>query len=311
MKILIATPAYRDQVLRGYHETIAQMVSIFAERFPFVTFEQRLIDVPLLTTARNILASIVLADESYSHLLFVDADMAFSPLLVARMLRLSKPVVGVFYPEKRIDWERLGKAMTPERSTLQARLVAAGYVCQGEEISEIYDDGRKVTRVVDGFVRAHLCGAGVLLIERRVLETLRETNPELWIAEPGEQIRRWGLEQGGLLQCFDTRVNEAGFMVGEDVAFCLRWTETGGEIWTAVDEAVVHSGTTRCPGHALVALASDPKLTVRMVDRRGKGRDDAWYRRVLAAPSEASGSAKPPSAGRGPAKKGGRYGRRR
>ncbi|MER2606626.1 MAG: hypothetical protein ABTQ29_12390 [Siculibacillus sp.] len=286
MKILIATPAYRDQVMRGYHETVCELITLFAARFPFVEFEQKIIDVPLLTTARNILASIVLDDPSFTHLLFIDADMAFSPMLVARMLAFRKPVIGAFYPEKKVHWARLAAAMTPERTTVQARLIASSYVCGGNEISEIRSSGQVVTRVVDGFVRAHACGAGAMLIERQVFERLREVHPELWVEAPGEQIRAWGLERGGLLQCFDGRLNEQGYHVSEDVAFCLRWTDVGGEIWAAVDEAIVHSGSTRFQGHALIHLKGEKGLRMRDVRRRSRGASDRWYVRALAAPAE-------------------------
>ena len=72
-------------------------------------------------------------------------------------------------------------------------------------------------------------------------------------------------------------------MVGEDIAFCHRWRQIGGEIWAVVDEAIVHQGVARYQGHALIALKSDPAYRVRGVQKRSRGRDDPWYLRALRA----------------------------
>ncbi|TBW33505.1 hypothetical protein EYW49_20225 [Siculibacillus lacustris] len=282
MKVLIATPAYGGKVFRGFHESVTQTVLAFGRQFPFVAFEHRLIDVPVLATARNILASLVLADESFTHLLFVDADMAFSPKLIARMLAFRKPVVGSIYPEKKIDFDVLRVAMKQtQRTSLQALLTSAPYVCGAEVVWGEAADGVTELEVRDGFVRTRLSGTGVMLIEREVLVRIRDAMPDLWIAEPAAQIRAWGLAEGGLLQCFDSVVNSVGYFVSEDIAFCLRWGELGGEIWAAVDEAIVHSGSARYYGRFDVRLKASNNLVIKERSRHGGGAD--WFRARLKA----------------------------
>jgi hypothetical protein len=283
-KILIATPAYGDKVHVGYHESIAGLVSAFARGAPDVIFEQKVINVPVLATARNILASIVIDDPSYSHLLFVDADMAFSPSLIAKMLKVGRPFVASVYPEKLTHWKELGEELAKDRmATMRARLVTSTYVCGKELWEELHPSGRRVIRMVDGFARMGLVGTGVMLVSRDALLAIRDDNPALWVEEPAAEVRAWGLAEGGLLRCFDTFVNEGGYLVGEDIAFCHRWRRTGGEIWAAMDEAIVHSGVARFMGHALIALKSDPTVRVKGVAKRSRGRDDRWFKRVLAA----------------------------
>lgn len=283
MKILIATPAYGDVVYRGFHETIANLVLAFGRAFPQIRFEQRLINVPVLATARNILASVVLNDPSYTHLLFVDADMAFSPMLIARMLAFRKPFVGSIYPQKRHFFDAFKKAETlGDWTTLQMQMVTSAYVCGSEVVHHPKAGGGEAVVVRDGFLRVTASGTGVMLLERSVLERMRDELPGMWMAEPGRQIRDWGLEEGGLFRGFDTIVNSEGYHVGEDIAFCLRWTEMGGEIWAAVDEAIVHSGLGYFRGHALIAMKSRGKPAVREFSRLSKGRSDKWWGRVLA-----------------------------
>ena len=134
MKILIATPAYGDVVFNGFTESVANLVLAFARAFPDIVFEHRLIDVPVLATARNILASLVLNDESYSHLLFIDADMAFSPMLIARMLACRRPFVGSIYPVKHYCWDELAELAHSDLTTIQTRMIAADYICEDDVV---------------------------------------------------------------------------------------------------------------------------------------------------------------------------------
>lgn len=283
MKILVGTPAYGDRVMNGYHASIVDLVRAFARAAPDIEFVHKVIDVPVLATARNIMASIVLNDPSFTHLLFIDADMGFSPTLIARMLAFRKPFIGSIYPSKTDSFDAfmdLAKKH-PEASTLQLRLAASRYICGGEAILRNVVGGGQGLEVIDGFVRVKASGTGIMLIERGVFEHLRDRLPDMWISEPGEAVRRWGLEQGGLFRGFDTIVNPDGYHVGEDIAFCLRWVLDGGEIWAAIDEAIVHSGIGYYRGHALTALKTK-KRRVREVRRRSKGAKDPWFRRVLA-----------------------------
>lgn len=284
LKILIATPAYGDMVYTGYHESVSGLIGAFARVAPDIVFEQKVINVPVLATARNILASLVIDDPSYSHLLFVDADMAFSPSLIAKMLQSKRPFVASVYPEKLTHWKELGEELAKDRMpTMQARLVTSSYVCGKELWEEETTSGKRVIRMVDGLCRIGLVGTGVMLVAREALVAIKNRFPELWVEHPAEEIRERGLDEGGLMRCFDTFVNEDGYLVGEDIAFCHRWRQTGGDIWVVMDEAIVHQGVARFMGHALIALKSDPAFAIRGMAKRSRGRDDPWFKRVLAA----------------------------
>lgn len=282
MKILIATPAYGELVHRGFTESVSDLVLSFVRADPSIVFEHRLIDLPVLSTARNVLASRVINDESYSHLLFVDADMGFSPRLIARMLAFRRPFVASIYPFKKWAFEAVAERMraSPELDTLQALMVAASYVCGETVIRPIDAEGLPTAVCVDGFVRVGMAGTGVMLIERGALVEMREKLPNLWIADPGAPIRALGLERGGYFRGFDTAVDGDGVHVGEDIAFCRRWTGLGGEIWAAVDEAIAHAGAGDYFGHAATALALSG-VSVRQTRLRADGRTDKWWARSL------------------------------
>lgn len=256
MKVLIATPAYGGSVFVAYHDSVLRTLAYFQREFPGIAFESSILSLSMVTVARNILASQVLADDTLTHLLFIDADMGFAPSLIAKMLAFRKPVVGIVAPQRRLDYEAYHRVRAQVEAPLMARLVANDYVAgDGAVVVERGPAGQPEIEVVDGFVRVTRTGTGILLVERAVLEAMRQRFPELWVATPPDSIRRSGLPEGGLLQCFDQMRDEQGVAIGEDVSFCRRWTEgLQGEIWANIDEGIVHVGQDNYAGRYLSKL---------------------------------------------------------
>jgi len=60
----------------------------------------------LVTRARNTLVALFLGNPEYTHLLFIDTDITFSPDNVFRLLEMSKqkPIVAAPYPKKGKRW---------------------------------------------------------------------------------------------------------------------------------------------------------------------------------------------------------------
>ena len=81
MKVLIATPVYGDTVSSGYHSSILETIGFFAREFPHIEFVHQVRSTSFFPHVRNILASDVLNDASYTHLLLIDPDIGFSPSL--------------------------------------------------------------------------------------------------------------------------------------------------------------------------------------------------------------------------------------
>ncbi len=258
MKVLIATPAYGGVVHAAYHEAVLATVLYFQQNFPGFSFESRTLSLSVISTARNVFASMALNDTSFTHLLFIDADMGFSPSLIARMLAFTKPITGIVAPQRRLDYEAYHEARRHTDNPAIAKVIGNDYVGDGSEILRGADGE---IEVVDGFVRVSHIGTGIMLIERRVLEMMRDRFPQLWLPVAGEKMRRIGLT-GGLLQCFDPVRDKDGIGLGEDVSFCLRWShELKGEIWANIDEPIVHVGQDSYTGHYLSKLkATGAKL---------------------------------------------------
>jgi hypothetical protein len=149
----------------------------------------------------------------YSHLLFVDADMGWEPGLINDYIRFGKPLVGCFYARR---------SMTPS---------VVGTAPEGHTIKD----------VVHGFIPSTGMGAGLMMISREVIKTMLEKMPDLiggsnYVANntPGMNLTR-------MLHVFD-KIREPALQLSEDMAFCYRWQQCGGELWANVRHKISHIG---------------------------------------------------------------------
>jgi hypothetical protein len=254
MRILIGTPAYGETVTTTYCETLFWVMNHFQKNHPHIRLDHKFLSFAVLPVMRNYFASRVLNDESYTHLLFIDADMGFAPTLIEHMIALDKPVVGCIYPKRKLDLVRLSELMKSVDNPQVARLVAQDYVGAGDAI-DFNGETSIENLVIEGpAVRVRHAGTGVMLIQRTVFERLKQRYPELWTEDTGDSYAPLGL-QGGVLQCFEALVDQRGLYLGEDISFCRRWREgCDGEIWSVVTETIVHKGSNAFVGRYLTKL---------------------------------------------------------
>ncbi len=260
MKVLIATPAYGGELTTAYCESLIALRAHFRDRHPHIRFEQKFMSLSLLAFMRAVYASIVLDDESFTHLLFIDADMGFAPSLVEKMIAADKPVVGVMSPFRQLDLNALYALHDEIADPAIARLVAIEYVnASGLDVVESTtkdgDVSTGTSLVIDGpCIRVRDIGTGVMLIKRDVFERMKDRYPDLWCEAAAGFYDKFGLA-GGLLQCFQPLPNEHGVYAGEDTAFCRRWVEgCGGEIWAVATETIAHVGPQKFVGNYLARL---------------------------------------------------------
>ena len=97
-KVFVGTPCYGGLITTEYFKSCMQLVALAASskiELQFATIGNE----SLITRARNTLVQLFM-DGDYTHLLFIDADLAFNPESVIRMLEYDKDVVTGIYPRK-------------------------------------------------------------------------------------------------------------------------------------------------------------------------------------------------------------------
>src|SRR5262245_40893944 len=258
-KILIGTPAYDGVLTVACVSSVLQLMESMKKTEPDISFKWRQVPGTLVDQARNFLASHVLENRDYTHLLFVDSDMGFSPALVAKMLHFDRLVVGCMYPLKHIDLQRVYAEARSHPEVRVAIAKALNFVGSAAMITESAgsgSSGKAAIRMEQGFVRVRYAGAGLMLIKREVFEQLKERFPQLWCSINAEAQAHLGLSEG-VLQCFSSFQDSKGMFMGEDVSFCHRWIDgCGGEIWACISEEVTHVGRFTYTGRFIDRLQS-------------------------------------------------------
>ena len=151
-----------------------------------------------------------------SHLLFIDADMGFSPDLVLDMLLFDEPIVGTIYPQRRVPLSWAGSG-----------------------------SGAATTERRGNFMLVEGVGMGCTLIRRDVVTTMLEKMPELvdtrlHLHPAGDTLKQAGTNR--LIRAFEKLDLPDRGVVSEDLSFCIRWNQCGGKVWAAIGHRISHVG---------------------------------------------------------------------
>jgi len=196
----------------------------------------------LITRGRSAIVAKFLDNPATTHLLFVDADIAFSVEQVTRMLAFDKDFVAGLYPAKIIDWNQLAARFGQSAETLdEAGLAYVGALCEGSDVKE-----------ENGFATGTYAGTGFQLIKRGVFERMIAAYPETKY-KALHAFPRPSQPSNNLYALFDCMIDpESGVYLSEDYAFCRRWRAIGGEIWLDTKSKLNHSGSYTYRGNAAV-----------------------------------------------------------
>jgi len=173
---------------------------------------------PSVERARNILTANFLATDC-THILFIDADIIFTPEDVARISSHDEPIVGGLYPLKHpspeVQWCGNGKA-------------------PGE--AAIRPDGLSLVKYI---------GTGFLCVRRDVFERMIAVDgPDIAYKQDFPPYRQ---EYAFWRQGVSQTCGQPSRFLTEDWMFCQRWNELGGEIYADSQVVLRHVGRTVYP----------------------------------------------------------------
>jgi hypothetical protein len=247
--LVVATPCFGGQVSSIYASSIFQLQRAL-HSMPDVDLKVHMRDGDaLITRARANLVTLFLDDPAATHLLFVDADIGFSPEQVFRLIESGADVVAGVYPIKRINWEKARRALESKRPNVPAASL--------DYVLEIDDPDRVM--VVRGFTRVRYAGTGFLMIRRHVLEKMC-AHPDhaslQFFREHSHDALAGSPNRFALFECMIDPTS--GTYLSEDFSFCKRWTDIGGEIWADLESNLDHVGPSVFRGDVSSQFAAAP-----------------------------------------------------
>tara|TARA_R110001632_G_scaffold10463_4_gene38738 strand:- start:1191 stop:1994 length:804 start_codon:yes stop_codon:yes gene_type:complete len=215
-KIFVATPAFGHQAYINYVNgllatVVAQPPKDLSYSFQFhIHAGGALISYARNECVRNFLKS------DCTKMLFIDADIGFGPEDFWRLLR------------KDVEF-----SMSPYITK------ALNDVKDSRFILSFGDQNLKVDE--DGFVKVTSGPAGFMMLDRSVFDKMKVAYPEC-------RTKMVALQDGKAVSLdnyttfFDCLVDEDLGSLGEDISFCKRWTEMGGEIYCDTKASLTHYG---------------------------------------------------------------------
>jgi hypothetical protein len=248
-QLVVATPCFGGQVSSIYASSLFALQRA-VHKMSNVDLKVHLRDGDaLITRARANLVTLFLDDPAATHLLFIDADIGFTPEQVFRLMESGADVVAGCYPIKRVNWDKAKRALEAGRPNLPA--ASLDYVLELDDPDQV--------RVVNGFTRVRYAGTGFLMIRRHVLERMC-AHPSY---APLQFFREHSLDalagSPNRFALFECMIDPAeGTYLSEDFAFCKRWTDIGGEIWADLDSRLDHVGPTVFHGDVASQFAAAP-----------------------------------------------------
>ena len=221
-KVYIATPCYDMMRI----ETCVSLIDTFsALGRSGVECKFKSVKTSLVTHGRNLLTCGFL-DSGFDYMLFVDADVAFKPEAVMRMLVPKKDIICTPYRIKN----------KPEIS----------------EYAVKFKDPKDINILEWDLVEIEEGPAGLMMIKRVVFERLMDKHPELKINFDEPTRKKMNKEIGAMEDAidrymynfWDTTFNlDTGEWKGEDLSFCALATEAGFRIYANLDSGTTHHGS--------------------------------------------------------------------
>jgi hypothetical protein len=246
-KITIATPAFGEIFYTPYVQSLFRLMRAFQQRKWDSTFAS--IAYADIAESRNFLLTRWFDKTDATHLLFIDADMGFPAQLVLDMVDFGQPVVGVVYPKRQVNIERIAGASAAGEPIQRAIAKGHSYILRKKR-------GLSIASPHRGFMQVG-CGAGVFLIARTAVETMLKKMPDL--SDPKAKTNSpLAANLDRLIRAFEPlRIDDA--LLSEDFSFCHRWNLCGGQVWVNTAHPIEHIGLHRFSGRY---ADLGPQLTV-------------------------------------------------
>ena len=205
----------------------------------------------LINRARNSMAAKFMAQSNLTHMMFIDADIAWEPEDIIKMLWHEKEIMTGAYPIKSINWENVEKNVKAGMPSDKLLSNSLRYVVNAVK----YKDNNKLN-VVNGAIEIFDAGTGFMLLKREVFTKLIEAYPHLKYNDDtgslNDEERKW--TYAFFNSYIDTHLNR---FLSEDYGFCRYYQDIGGKVWVDPAIKMTHLGRMKYEGTMMSFLESN------------------------------------------------------
>jgi len=235
-KLFVGTPMYGGQCTGLYMKSCLDLQGILSQYGVEVKFSF-LFNESLIQRARNYIVDEFLNRSDCTHMMFIDADIAFNANDVVAMLALDKEIIGGPYPKKSIEWGQLHKAIQKNPSipvSEYEKLVGAMVfnpvggtqkfsVTEPLEVSEV--------------------GTGFCMYKREVFEKFQEAYPEYMYKPDHVGQAHFGGDRE-ICSFFNVFIDpESRRTLSEDYCNCHQMRKLDIKVWLCPWMQLSHIGT--------------------------------------------------------------------
>jgi len=172
MRVMFATPCYISGVSMNYVASIFSLALDSAHvGLPCILHMH---SESLITRGRNKIVLKFLSEESFTHLFWIDSDIAFNPQSAFRLLLADRDVAAGVYPMKSFNWPAEGVPAGMTRKQFETAYTDYPFnpIEHGKTRVSQYADS-------DGFVEVAEAPTGFMVIKRHVFLAMMKHYPEL------------------------------------------------------------------------------------------------------------------------------------
>tara|TARA_R100001460_G_scaffold15717_2_gene34619 strand:+ start:1913 stop:2728 length:816 start_codon:yes stop_codon:yes gene_type:complete len=233
VSLFVATPVHSD-VSMHYAQTMLELQKECMKRSMRIMFQ--MMKSSLVTQGRNLCVSYFL-NTDFTHLLFVDSDIAFDPEAIFRLIELDKDIISIPYPMKTAQWDTL------------MQKIKSGFIKKDDDCQHhihqyplLIKDNNQDIKINKGVIEATHCPTGCMLIKRDVFDKLIKAYPNREIVQKTTIDGKY-MDRPHFYNFFDTYYDsETKRYLGEDFAFCRLWSKIGGKLFCYIMSYITHVG---------------------------------------------------------------------
>ena len=233
-RLFVATPMYGGMCTGMYASAVMQCVGAFGQQ-GIQMYYSFMMNESLITRARNSMAHDFLKSDA-THLMFIDADIAFNPNDIPRMVDADKDIICGIYPKKEINWVQVSEAVKNGVPPDHLQYHTGAFVLK------LAHGEQSKTGSINEPIEIANGGTGFMLIKRKVFEGLQDKVPSYTndMYHAIDTVREIKI----IKEFFATSIDEeSNRLLSEDYHFCKIARENGFTVWCAPWASFSHTGT--------------------------------------------------------------------